>query len=108
MRNLILIGLALWCSCSKVDVLRDVPTCIESKIKDFTKCDEGAEVSEYTFQTETLFTFYQGSCGADQGTEVYNPECEFVGYLGGIANLKEINGEDFYSNATLEGKVWGN
>jgi hypothetical protein len=95
-----------------VDILRDVPDCIESKVKEYARiesiCDKGAEVSEYEFQNKIVFTFYSGSCGADRGTEIYDEQCDFIGYLGGIGNLKEVNGEDFASNAKFIGKVWGN
>jgi hypothetical protein len=112
MKKILIIVAVLSLSCFKVDLMRDVPDCIEAKIRDFTKiestCDSGSEVNEYLFQGETVYSFFEGNCGSDSGTQVFDHECNFIGFLGGIANLKEINGEDFDSNAVFIGKVWGN
>ena len=102
----------IFLSCTKVDLMRDVPDCIESNIRDFTKiestCDSGSEVNEYLFQGETVYSFFEGNCGSDSGTQVFDHECNFIGYLGGIANLEEINGENFDSSAVFIGMVWSN
>ena len=99
-------------SCTKMDLMRDVPDCIESQIRDFTHnestCDSGSEVREYLFQGGTVFTFSEGNCGSDSGSQVFDDTCNYIGYLGGIANLKEINGENFDSNAVFIGLVWSN
>ncbi|MBK8506819.1 MAG: hypothetical protein IPL46_34370 [Saprospiraceae bacterium] len=111
MKSYLLISVALLFSCTKVEILRDVPDCIESKIKEYAKtdstCDTGAEVSEYEFQNKTVFTFFSGSCGADRGSVVYDDRCNFIGGLGGIGNIQEVNGENF-ANARFIAKIWGN
>ena len=85
--------------------------CIESKIKDFKKagstCDNGASVEQYTFQSQVVYTFFQGDCGADFTTIVLTENCVELGALGGITGNKIINGEDF-ANAVLVGRLWSN
>ena len=112
MKNLLLVLVTLCLSCTKVDILRDVPDCIESKVKEFARgsstCDSGAEVSEYEFQNKVVFTFSPGNCGADMGSEVYDAECKAIGFLGGFDNILEVRGEVFAANAIFLGKVWEN
>lgn len=83
--------------------------CIDSKADDFKKtcCNNGAKVSEYTFQGNTVYVFDPGICGADQTSEVTNKKCEAMGYLGGISGNTKINGEDF-SKAKFEKNIWSN
>ena len=108
----LLLIVALCLSCTKVDLKRDVPECIEEKIREFAKtdstCESGAEVSEYEFQEAIVYTFYGGSCGADRGTVVCDDQCNSIGGLGGFGNTMEVNGEDFASNAVFIGLVWSN
>lgn len=112
MKTILMVLILLSLSCSKVDLMRDVPDCIESKIMDFTKsgtiCSSGAEVTEYRFQDQTVYTFSQGNCGYDLQTGIYDSLCNELGGLGGFAGNTEINGENFDSNAVFIGKVWGN
>lgn len=97
--------LTLLCACHKAKQ----DQCVDSKTNKFKKecCSSGAEVSEYTFQGNTVYVFDPGICGADQTTEVTNNECETMGYLGGITGNTKINGEDF-SKAKFKKTVWSN
>ena len=92
------------CSCKK-----DPPRCITAKTNDFKKgcCDSGANVKEYEFQGETVYTFWPGNCGADMTSEVTDSDCNSIGHLGGITGNTKINGEEF-SNAKLKKTIWSN
>jgi hypothetical protein len=94
-------------SCTKLEIDKSAPKCIEKKIKEFNKstgCNT-AKVEEYTFQGITVYLFDPGNCGADLQAQVYNADCKNIGYLGGFEGSVKINGEDF-SNATLVKTVW--
>ena len=112
MKKILTILALLSFSCTKVDLMRDVPECIEVKIREFAKsesiCDSGSEVNEYRFQGDVVYTFFTGDCGADRGSLVYDDQCNVRGGLGGFGNITELNGLDFASNAVFIGKVWGN
>ncbi len=87
-------------------------TCIDSKIVQFSQssqiCDSTASVKRYTFQTQGVYLFDQGNCGADFTISVLNENCDTLGYLNGFAGNTQINGVDFYQNAVFEYEVWGN
>lgn len=105
---ILLFVLIVFSSCEKLDIAKDTPSCIEELIKDFDRaeaCESGVNVKNYTFQNETVFVFDPGSCGADMTSEVFDAECNSLGFLGGIEGNTEINGEDF-SNATLVATTW--
>lgn len=94
-------------ACSKLDIEKGTPKCVENKIRDFDKsaCADGANVKEYSFQSNTVYVFYQGTCGADLTTEVIDADCNSLGFLGGIAGNTKINGEEF-SNASFVKIIW--
>lgn len=94
--------------CKKLDIEKGTPQCVKNKIEDFNKlptCDDGTEVKEYLFQSNTVYVFYPGSCGADMSSEVIDSECNTLGYLGGISGNTKINGEEF-SNAVYQKTTW--
>lgn len=100
------IGLVL-ASCTKTDIAKDTPRCIKSEIRDFSKqvpCDD-ATVGEFTFQGETVYLFFPGTCGADMASDVISSDCKNLGSLGGISGNTKINGESF-SNAQFIRTVW--
>lgn len=84
--------------------------CINSKIASFQDecCEEGANVQEYTFSQETVFVFNPGFCGGDAPSYVITSQCDTLGFLGGLIGNTQINGQDFYANATFVGEVWSN
>jgi hypothetical protein len=94
-------------SCDKLDIEKGTPKCVENKIKDFNKSSNcnNANVKEYTFQGNAVYTFEPGTCGADMGIEVINSDCHRLGYLGGISGNTKINGEEF-SSATFIKTTW--
>jgi len=90
------------------DIEKDVPGCIQSEIREFRSnltCDDGATVGEYLFQSQRVYVFYPGDCGADMTSEVISEGCETLGFLGGISGNTIINGESF-SNAVYQRTVW--
>lgn len=106
-RLLILLFMSLIISCNKLDIEKGTPECVQNKIKDFntsSTCND-ANVKEYSFQGNTIFTFDPGTCGADMTTEVITSGCTTLGYLGGITGNTQINGEEF-SNATYVRTIW--
>ncbi|MFY0687927.1 MAG: hypothetical protein JXQ90_12220 [Cyclobacteriaceae bacterium] len=92
-------------SCNESDLEAKVPGCIQQEIDEMTTCGEEAAVEEYLFQNDTVFVFHMGNC-PDAGSSVLDSECNYLGLLGGIAALREINGVDFWENATLIRVVW--
>ena len=94
----------------QLDIESGTPGCIQTKIKDFSKsepCTNGKTISKYSFQGEIVYVFEPGSCGNDFATDVFDSNCNFLGFLGGIAGISEINGEEF-SNAIFAGVIWKN
>ena len=95
----------------QLDIEPGTPGCIQEKIKEFSKnqisCDRSKTVSNYSFQDEIVYVFDQRSCGSDMTAEVFDSNCNYLGFLGGIAGISEINGEEF-SNATFKGVIWKN
>jgi hypothetical protein len=94
-------------SCEKIE---DCPDCIQDKVKEFAKnriCKDGsAGVAEYLFQDQYVYVFSDGTCGADMGAAVYSQNCEYLGYLGGIAGNLNINGVRFHEIAVFQKKIW--
>ena len=95
-------------SCT-LDIGPDTPGCIQDKIKEFNKaqipCESGKNVKEYSFQNTMVYVFDPGACGSDMGLDVYDSACNYLGFLGGIAGISKINGEEF-SNAEFTRIVW--
>jgi len=95
-------------SCEKTEV--DVPNCIHDKIESYSKnptlCDSGATVEEYLFQSELVYVFNPGTCGADMGADVFTESCENIGFLGGIAGNTIIQGVQFYEESVFQRVVW--
>ena len=104
---LLIFSLLTLIGCEKID--KDCPDCILKKTREFTKsqiCDTGASVSEWLFQGEYVYMFSDGTCGADFGASVYNQNCEYLGILGGIGGVAQINGVVFHQNATRIRIIW--
>lgn len=88
----------------------EIPACLQSRIDAFGQeiCNSGANVKLFTFQGDDVYVIFPGTCGADLSDEVLDEDCNTLGWLGGFAGGTDINGEDFYANATLESTVWSN
>jgi hypothetical protein len=99
-------------SACKKSNLEKAPECIQQKIGEFEKnestCSNGAKVDEYKFQGNIVYVFDPGLCGADLSSDVYNSNCEYFGFLGGIIGNDTINGESFSNHATYQETVWNN
>jgi hypothetical protein len=84
-------------------------TCITDKVKEFSGtaiCETGASVSLYVFKGENVYLFFNGTCGADLASAVYTEDCEYLGFLGGIAGNMTISGVNFYDEAKFVRKIW--
>jgi len=105
--SIILLIASVIISCTKLEIEKGTPKCVENKIKDFNKSSNcnNAKVDEYTFQGNTVYTFDPGNCGADMITEVISSNCNNLGYLGGISGNTKINGAEF-STATFIKTTW--
>lgn len=105
--SILLLSAFVFISCNKLDIEKDTPKCVENKIIDFNKystCDN-ANVKEYIFQGNTVYTFEPGTCGADMTAEVISSDCNSLGFLGGIIGNTKINGEEF-TNAIFIKTTW--
>jgi hypothetical protein len=93
--------------CGKGDDL--VASCIHDKIATFSTeaCPSGATVKSYIFQSNTVYVFDFGPCGADMALPVLNNNCDTLGFLGGISGNTMINNQEF-STAEYVGLVWSN
>jgi hypothetical protein len=86
----------------------DCPDCIHDRVKEFAKhrvCND-ASVAEFLFQGEYVNVSSDGTCGADMGAAVYNENCEYMGFLGGIAGNLDINGVKFHDFAVFQRIIW--
>jgi hypothetical protein len=93
--------------CGKGDDL--VASCVQDKIAAFSSqaCPTGAHIKSYYFQSNTVYVFDFGPCGADMAMPVLNNNCDTLGFLGGISGNTMINNQEF-STAEYVGLVWSN
>lgn len=108
-RQILIVFFAGLAGC-QIEIEPGTPGCIQTIIKDFSKsepCAIGKTVNKYSFQGEIVYVFEPGLCGNDLATDVYDSDCNFLGFLGGIAGISEINGEEF-SKAIFKGVIWNN
>lgn len=95
-------------SCDKYEIADGTPACIEQLIKEFSaeiECTLAVDVRKYEFQGGNVYLFKPGDCNPDVGSEIYDSECNSLGFLGGTDDNQIINGEDF-SNAVLNSVIW--
>lgn len=95
-------------ACKKFDIADGTPECIEQLIKDFnseTDCIVAVDVRKYEFQGGEVYLFNPGDCETDEGNQIYDSDCNSIGFLGGIDDNQIINNEDF-SNAILISVIW--
>lgn len=93
-------------SCKK----KDDSLCIENRINIFElgACETGATIKQYTFQNETVYALYLGSCINDGSDEILDADCTTIGFVGGFGGGSDINGDNFYDNAVLTETIWSN
>ena len=93
--------------CDKGDDL--VASCVQDKIGAFSTeaCPSGATVKSYNFQSNTVYVFDFGPCGADMAMPVLNNNCDTLGFLGGFIGNTMINNQDFHS-AEFVKTIWFN
>ncbi|RYD97650.1 MAG: hypothetical protein EOP54_10225 [Sphingobacteriales bacterium] len=105
-------GLMIFAACNKSGKITGGSACIKGKVTDFRSgteiCSSGATVKQYTFQSQNVYVFDQGTCGADFARPVLHENCDTLGFLGGIAGNGAINGQHFYDNATYVSTIWSN
>ncbi len=95
-------------SCKKFDIAEGTPECVEQLIKDFnseTDCITGVDVRKYEYQGGDVYLFNASDCSVETGNEIYDSECNSLGFFGGADDNKIINGEDF-SDAVLISVIW--
>ena len=108
MKTLLFIALSttlLTTACKKD---KDFTACMETKVNAFKTealCPQGASVKEYTFQGSEVFVFNDGDCGADMAINVFNSNCQSLGFLGGISGNTKISGVEF-STAVYVKTIW--
>ena len=107
----LLVSIMAALSSCQLDIEPGTPGCIQTKIKDFNStdipCETGKAVKKYEFQDMIVYVFEPGTCGSDMAADVFDSDCNNLGFLGGIAGNSQINGEDF-STATFIEIVWEN
>lgn len=84
--------------------------CIQVRIANFGNemCETGASVKQYTFQGETTYAINAGSCIADYHDLILDEHCDTLGLIGGFGGSNEINGVEYYANATFVETIWQN
>jgi hypothetical protein len=94
-------------SCEKID--SDTPDCIKKLIRTqdgLGLCESGAFLNLYSFQSQNVYVFDPGSCGADMAATVFSENCEKLGILGGFAGNTKINGVEFGQVAVKIKTLW--
>ena len=93
--------------CDKGDDL--VASCVQDKIAAFSTeaCPTGATIKSYYFQSDFVYVFDYGPCGADMAMPVLNNSCDTLGFLGGFIGNTMINNQDFHS-AEFVKTIWFN
>ena len=93
--------------CDKGDDL--VASCVQDKIGAFSTeaCPTGATIKSYYFQSDFVYVFDYGPCGADMALPVLNNNCDTLGFLGGFIGNTMINNQDFHS-AEFVKTIWFN
>jgi hypothetical protein len=93
--------------CDKGDDL--VASCVQDKIAAFSMeaCPTGATIKSYYFQSDFVYVFDYGPCGADMAMPVLNNSCDTLGFLGGFIGNTMINNQDFHS-AEFVKTIWFN
>ncbi len=84
-------------------------TCLLDKIEEIKnqhyKYSESS-ITEYIFQGQLVYYVIIGDGSSDQQYDVFNSNCELIGYLGTLFGISKINGVDFYQNAKLVKVIW--
>jgi uncharacterized protein DUF6970 len=96
-------------SCEDTGPINNVPKCIGSLIEEQSpSCGEDykIDVDEYHFQNKIVYVFEYADCCCDAQSPVLDSSCDTIGFLHGFVGNTEINGEDFYDNATFLRRVW--
>jgi hypothetical protein len=105
--TLVILVLLTASMCRKRNIADNTPRHIKTRIIDFSKnshCPD-SHVDEYLFQSEKVYVFEGGTCGADMISMVYNEEGDEIGSLGGITGNTKIKGTDF-SEAGFLRVIW--
>ncbi len=104
LRYAIVISIALLTSCSD-----DEPSCISELIDNFKNNQQdcrGANIAKYQFMGTNVYTFSDGQCISDGGTQIWDSECNSVCFLGGIAGFDMCMDRDFYEEAIFMEEIF--
>lgn len=97
----------LFSACAKKTHSTRATSPLQTEINNFEKnttC-ESAKISEYEFQSQLVYVFDPGKCGADMTSNVTDKQGKSLGQLGGFIGNTQINGKDF-STAKFMKIVW--
>jgi hypothetical protein len=108
--SLLIVITLFFTSCEKKEIV--APDCIKNLIKSYSgtpfRCETGAKVDQYQFQSQTVYVFDPGNCGADMQAPVYTLNCNLLGNLGGFIGNLLINNVPFDKNAIFQKTIWKN
>ena len=95
----------LFTRCEKVDVPKDTPKCIKSKIKKENDNCLG-EVFEYDYKGKTVYYFKSTSC-IDGLNYLYDDNCNLIcSPDGGLDGRGDGGCDDFFVAATNQRLIW--
>ena len=104
----LLLGSIFLLSCNKYDLPKDVPTCIQRKIKSFLKKDKRnppAKIWQYTYNGETVY--YIPSYCCDIPSDLLNEKCKIICHPdGGDSGNGSGTCSDFFRNRINEKLIW--
>jgi len=84
-----------------------IPNCIQDKITTFENDNwANGKITRYIFQGDDVYFLNDGSFIADGLFEVVDKDCNTICSLGGIAGIRECNGEIFDDVAVEEEVIW--
>ncbi len=106
---LLLTGLSLLImNCTKQDILKGTPACIEKKINEIANgqvWDPPAKVYSYEYNGQTVYYFTARCC--DIMSILYDENCTLIcSPDGGIAGNGDGKCSDFFSTKTNEQLIW--
>lgn len=102
----IIFSFFLFSGCEKLDVPKDTPACIKSKIRNAEKHNIES-IYEYTYNGKTVYLINANCC--DWQNELYDDNCNLLcAPTGGIGGGGDGQCPDFAQNKTNEKLIWQN
>jgi len=81
----------------------ELPECMEPIFEQYKleACKGSGDLTTWMFNGELVYCFLYGECLVDRGAEIYDANCNYLCFLGGITEISVCQGFDWDSNATL-------